>query len=340
MARWLAAWWVPRCTSCSVSFERGVTVHDTSLAHPLNRGYCFRNIIPASDAGSTIVDFYCAHYGRFPREEWLRRIAAGLVRYAGAPARADQRIAAGAVLEYHREPWEEAEIPSNITVLYEDEHLAVFDKPDGMQVLPAGGFLENTMVALLRKRYDERLSPMHRLGRGTTGAILFARTTGAARLLSAALRERRVGKDYLALARGTDMSDAFSIDLPIGRVPHPLLGSVWNVCDGGKPSRTEVTVLARDAVKQISLLQVRIPTGRTHQIRIHLAAAGHPLEGDRFYGASPADEEEGTALPGDAGYKLHSWKLRFPHPATGADMEIIADPPEVYRPYLERFPTP
>ena len=168
--------------------------------------------------------------------------------------------------------------------LYEDDDVLALDKPSGLPVLPGGFFLENTLLHLVRERYGAGCSPLHRLGRGTSGAILFTRNRPAARSLATAMFERRILKVYLALASGTGMPDAFTVDAPIGPVPHSLPATV----NAYRPGRAAVDKpcpchppVFRTGTQ--SLLEVTIPTGRPHQIRIHLAFAGYPLVGDPLY---------------------------------------------------------
>jgi 23S rRNA pseudouridine1911/1915/1917 synthase len=218
----------------------------------------------------------------------------------------------------------EPDVPLSYEVLYEDRELLAAAKPRGLPTVPAGGFLEHTLLTLVRKRYPDA-TPMHRLGRGTSGVVLFARTPPARSLLSEALRQNRLARIYRALASGIPARDGFSIDVPIGPVPHPKLGTINAACREGKRALSRVIVLERRA--ESSLLEVRIETGRPHQIRIHLAAAGHPLVGDPLYASGGGIQEPGTALPGDPGYLLHAERVCFPHPATGALLEIRCCPP-------------
>jgi 23S rRNA pseudouridine1911/1915/1917 synthase len=138
-----------------------------------------------------------------------------------------------------------------------------------------------------------------------------------------------VTKVYRALASGVPEKDELVIEDPIGPAPHALLGKVYAAGPGGKRALSRVRVIERR--KDCSLLDVRIETGRPHQIRIHLAAAGFPLEGDPLYAAGGGFREPGTALPGDGGYLLHAARLRLRHPATGSPFEVSCLPPPELR---------
>ena len=140
----------------------------------------------------------------------------------------------------------------------------------------------------------------------------------------------KVGKRYRALAGGIPALDEMTISTPIGPVPHALLGSLHAADPHGKPALSQVTVLERRA--NSFLCDVRIATGRPHQIRIHLAAAGHPLVGDPLYGAGGLPGPDTHALPGDPGYHLHSAELSFRHPGTGRGLVLACQPPPLLLP--------
>ena len=188
--------------------------------------------------------------------------------------------------------------PREFATLFEDPDVLVLAKPSGLPVLPGGLFLENTLLYLVRERYGSGCSPLHRLGRGTSGAILFTRNARAARSLAAAMYERRIRKVYLALARGTAMPDAFTVDAPIGPVPFRLPATVHAYHPAGRPSISHVRVLRRFPEKNAALLEVTIPTGRPHQIRIHLSYCGVPAGGRSSLRAgrnSPAPKARATS---------------------------------------------
>jgi 23S rRNA pseudouridine1911/1915/1917 synthase len=297
-----------------------------------NSGYDYPDRIPRCDEGSTVLSFYARHYRHSTESEWREKIAQGQVTLKGAQASPDDLLTRGDLLVYCRPAWEEPDAPTDFGTLSEDEDVLALAKPSGLPVLPGGFFLQNTLLYLVRERYGASCSPLHRLGRGTSGAILFTRNHRAGRALATAMFERRILKVYLALASGTSMPDAFTVDAPIGPVPHTLPATLNAYRPGGRPSISHVRVLGRFPDKNASLLEVTIPTGRPHQIRIHLAYAGYPLVGDPLYQAggiprTDGVDDEWTTTPGATGYLLHSWKIRFPHPTRGEEVEVVCPPP-------------
>jgi 23S rRNA pseudouridine1911/1915/1917 synthase len=255
--------------------------------------------------------------------EWAERIDRGEVEVEGARVRRDVVLHAGQTVVWHRPAWDEDPVPTNFEVIHEDDAIVVVNKPSGLPTMPAGGFLEQTLLTLVRRQYPEA-SPLHRLGRCTSGLVLFARHKSAASKLARAWRDHTVKKTYRALALGSTRAEMFVIDVPIGPVPHPIIGTIQAACDGGRPAHSVAIVLEQRHDQ--TLFSIDITTGRPHQIRIHMAYAGHPLIGDPIY------EEGGglkrhPGLPGDGGYFLHAERLQFAHPTTGQRMNVTATPP-------------
>lgn len=300
----------------------------------MNRGHTYEEQIDRRGAGRAVLAHLSARFGLASPEAWRERIALGQVRLDGGLASADAILAAGQWLRWDRPPWEEPPAPLDAAVLHEDALLLAVAKPRGLPTTPGGGlYLEHTLLAVVRRRAPEA-SPMHRLGRDTSGVVLFARTAAAASLVQAAFRQRRVEKTYRALVSGHPAADAFTVAAPIGEVAHPLLGTVHAAAAGGRPSVSHVRVLERrtgDAGQPCALVEVAIETGRPHQIRIHLGHAGHPLVGDPLYGPGGVPLPGTRALPGDPGYLLHARRLALEHPATGAALVLECPPPRALR---------
>jgi len=300
----------------------------------MNRGHTYREQIDARATGRAVLDHLAARFDHATEAEWQARIESGLVTLDEAPTTPATPLRAGQWLCWARPPWEEPPVPLDAAVLFEDELLLAVAKPRGLPTMPGGGlYLEHTLLAVVRRRAPEA-SPMHRLGRDTSGLVLFARTAAAAGVVQAAFRARRVGKVYRALCAGHPPADAFTVDAPIGEVPHPLLGTVHAATPDGRRSTSHVRVVERrggGGEPPRALVEVTIETGRPHQIRIHLAYAGHPLVGDPLFGAGGLPLPGTRALPGDPGYLLHALRLELDHPVSGARLVIECPPPPPLR---------
>lgn len=252
----------------------------------------------------------------------------GDVRVNGNPVKPSHPLEADDVLEYlvgERAPLvatpEEIELP----ILYEDDDLIVLDKPAGMVTHPAhgatSGTLVNALLAHIGTLPGDPLRPglVHRLDRDTSGLLVVAKTAETLSALGIAMKARRIQREYLGLVHGVPQYAQGRIDGPIGRDPHNRLK--YAIVLDGKPAVTHYEV--REAFKKHAELIFRLETGRTHQIRVHMAAMGHPIVNDPVYGR----EEARFGLPGQA---LHAWKLLFEHPRTHEEMLFEAPPPPEY----------
>jgi len=299
--------------------------------HAPNGGHRHLDQIGAADSGRTVIAYLATRYPLASEAEWLRRIEAGQVLLEERPAAPEEPLRAGQRLAWVRPPWIEPEVPLATAILYEDPDLLAVAKPSGLPTLPGGGeFLQHTLLALVRRRHPEA-SPMHRLGRGTSGIVLFAPTSQAGKGLQAAFQAPSTRKVYRTLCSGHPGPDAFEVTAPIGEVPYEPLGRLHAATPTGRPSLSRVTVLERR--EGMSLLDVEILTGRPHQIRIHLAWAGHPLVGDPLYGPGGTPRPGTTAVPGDPGYLLHAHRLDLDHPRSGEALRLCCPPPRPLRRY-------
>ena len=212
-----------------------------------------------------------------------------------------------------------------LDIVYEDGDLVVIDKPAGMVVHPAPGHYTGTLVHALLGRGGEwsaiggaaRPGMVHRLDKGTSGLIAVARNDQSHRSLSAQLKDRSLSRTYLAIVQGSVKDDAGELEGPIGR--HPKERKRMAVVAGGRFARTRYQVVERKRTH--TLLRCDLDTGRTHQIRVHLAALRHPVAGDSEYGG----REQGALQPDRP--MLHAWRLRLRHPRSGKEMSFEAPPP-------------
>lgn len=297
-------------------------------APDVNEGFEYRERLGEEADGQPLLAYLAQRYRHSSASQWKERIESGRVLIDSKPGRPETVLRRGQTLVWQRPPWTEPDAPVSFAVLHEDGELLAVAKPAGLPTLPGGGFLKATLLHRVRA-YAPVVTPLHRLGRWTSGVVLFARTRETLRDLTRQWMSRNVGKRYRALATGRPSGGELEIADPIGPVPHPLLGTVHGASLDGKPARSRVVVLEeRDGE---FLCDVHIETGRPHQIRIHLAAAGHPLVGDPLYGIGGVPGPGCRALPGDPGYSLHAAELTFRHPRTARKIVIACNPPPPLR---------
>jgi 23S rRNA pseudouridine1911/1915/1917 synthase len=218
---------------------------------------------------------------------------------------------------------------SAFTIAYEDEHLLVVDKGPGLVVHPARGHAQGTLAQLLagsaRGGDPERAGIVHRLDRDTSGLLVVARSEEAHRRLQAALARRLIEREYLALVQGRPPARSGTIEAPVGRNPRARTRmSVGGA--GAREARTHFTLLR--AFAGTSLLRLRLESGRTHQIRVHLSAIGYPVCGDPVYGVA--------GVLGLERQFLHSSRIAFDHPVTGARVDVSSPLPEDLQSALAR----
>lgn len=300
----------------------------------INQGWTYQEKVNSQGAGQTLLDYYCQNYQHSSREEWQNRILAGQILINHQIASPETILKKGQQLTYQRSPWEEPDVPLDFVTLYEDTDLMIITKPSGLPVLPGGGFLQNTLLYQLQQRYPQETPvPIHRLGRGTSGLMLIARSSLAKSKLSQQMRDRQITKIYRALIGPSELPTEFTINQAIGKIPHPILGYIYGATPTGKFAQSDCRVLERSSTK--TLLDISILTGRPHQIRIHLAAIGYPLLGDPLYDVGSIAKiiriDSKISVPSDCGYWLHAHQLGFIHPATSEYLSFICPPPpELY----------
>ncbi len=292
----------------------------------MNRGLVYREQIGAAGAGETVLDYHVRQYAQRSRAHWSELIEDGRLHVNGRAASAELRLCAGDLVEVHRLPWREPDAPAHFGVVHEDEHVLVLDKPAGLQVLPAGPFHERTLLRLVQGSAPERAqaAPVHRLGRGTSGLILFGKTGRARSRLSSQFRDGSARKTYLALAEGAGLPLSLRARQPIGRLAHGPL-QLHCAQPDGRASLTRLRVLARAGAAGPMLVAAQPITGRPDQIRVHLAACGAPILGDPLFG--PGGLPKSELPPGAGGYHLHAAALRVRHPVSEAWIKWRVLPP-------------
>ena len=351
--------WNPRHSPCTLSPVTRIPSHERP---PVVRP-------PEVDATAVLTVF------RVPKESAGMRVdvfiqsqlrntsrtrAKGIVRAVaraidGSKIKPNARVAADQHIALWRPPWDEVEVPRDIPVLLEDDHMIVINKPAGLPVHPSARYYKNTVVKMLAERFpSEHLVLAHRLDRDTSGVLIIARTFVADRAIKRQF-ERKVTleKTYLAITWGWPCEDEFRVALPLERDESCRMRCAMRIAAPGEglSAATRFTVLEKRTRgdRRYALVRCDLETGRQHQIRLHLSATGCPIVGDKLYGPDSelhARGSDGTLTDDDyvilelPRHALHAWRLGIDHPITHERLELVAPLPEDMRLFLEGLEAP
>lgn len=284
--------------------------------------------IPASYDGRTLLEVLVAIFPQIPAIEWEARCDAGrFVNYGGTVRGKNHRVRGGERVVQVFPAAVEPPVSADIKVIYEDEAIIVVNKPAPLPMHASGRFHRNTLQSILNQVYAPKFPrPVHRLDANTTGLVVLARTRHFCRLLQHQFLEGSVDKCYLVRTLGHLEEDTFSSEAPISAEPD-VMGTRQIDELGGLPSRTDFQVIERCA-DGTTLLEAKLATGRTNQIRIHLWQLGFPVVGDPAYLPDQKIGDIQTLDPESPPLQLHAWKLSFHHPLSGMALAFETKPPK------------
>ena len=297
-----------------------------------------RELTAATEHAGVRLDAFLSADGALTRSQAARLIAEGRVRVNGKPAAKSARLSGGETVTVDVPQLRETALPPQdipLDVVYEDEDVIVVNKPVGLVVHPAPGHPDGTLVNALLHHCGDSLSGIggekrpgivHRIDRDTSGLIIAAKNDAAHLALSAQLKDHSLSRTYECLVTGNMKQDSGTVDAPIGRSSADR--KKMAVVPTGRRAVTHWEVVAR--YPGVTHLRCRLETGRTHQIRVHMAYIGHPILGDTVYGAK-------KPVPGLTGQCLHATGLRFIHPRTGEPVELHCPLPPEFTAMLQKL---
>ena len=297
-----------------------------------------RELTAATEHAGVRLDAFLSADGALTRSQAARLIAEGRVRVNGKPAANSARLSGGETVTVDVPQLRETALPPQdipLDVVYEDDDVIVVNKPTGLVVHPAPGHPDGTLVNALLHHCGDSLSGIggekrpgivHRIDRDTSGLIIAAKNDAAHLALSAQLKDHSLSRTYECLVTGNMKQDSGTVDAPIGRSSADR--KKMAVVPTGRRAVTHWEVVAR--YPGVTHLRCRLETGRTHQIRVHMAYIGHPILGDTVYGAK-------KPVPGLTGQCLHATGLRFIHPRTGEPVELHCPLPPEFTAMLQKL---
>ena len=297
-----------------------------------------RELTAATEHAGVRLDAFLSADGALTRSQAARLIAEGCVRVNGKPAAKSARLSGGETVTVDVPQLRETALPPQdipLDVVYEDDDVIVVNKPTGLVVHPAPGHPDGTLVNALLHHCGDSLSGIggekrpgivHRIDRDTSGLIIAAKNDAAHLALSAQLKDHSLSRTYECLVTGNMKQDSGTVDAPIGRSSADR--KKMAVVPTGRRAVTHWEVVAR--YPGVTHLRCRLETGRTHQIRVHMAHIGHPILGDTVYGAK-------KPVPGLTGQCLHATGLRFIHPRTGEPVELHCPLPPEFTAMLQKL---
>lgn len=289
--------------------------------------YNYKLTAKKADVGKTILEVYSQKFNRLSIDNWKEIIARKQLLVNTNIVTESYLLKPGDITSRTVHNITEPTVSSDIKLLYLDEEILVVDKPSPLPTSASGRFIKNTLIHLLELIFDTKLFSVHRLDANTTGLVVFALNKQNAKSLIEQFQAKTIKKTYLALVEGLFSKDT-TVNQSISKITST---SGSREISEGTDSRTHIKVITSNETS--SLLEVKPETGRTNQIRLHLASTGHPICGDIGYKDKNYFQNNPMTYPNDQLF-LHAWKLSFNHPKTNELTNLESDIPSKYSPYI------
>lgn len=317
----------------SDEFKNKISKICTPLPGDFPKEIFYKLAVKQKFEGKTILDFYTENQPQFEPNYWLEKIISGNLKVNNQKVEPTFTLKAGQLTQHSAYCEKEPFINTNIDLLFEDEHILVLNKPAPLPVHACGRFYNNTLTNLLTLAFpNSTYKLVHRLDANTTGIVIFGKNLISTQHLSKQFESNSIQKTYLALVEGIVEEETFSSITTIGK--NQKQSGSREISVEGNSAYTAFEVLKRDFQHKKTLLKVTPKTGRTNQIRLHLAALNLPIVGDLGYSNENYFKENPMTYPEDTLF-LHAWKLKFIHPSTNLEIKITAPIPKKFEGFLE-----
>lgn len=279
--------------------------------------------------GLSIVDFFSRAVPRSTKELWVDKVESGNLTVNAKTVAINYIVKAGDLTQHSSDPKTEPDVNTNIQLIYEDDSILVVNKPSPMPMHASGRYARNTLLNILTLAFpDKDLKLLHRIDANTTGLVIIAKGKEIANNVRIQFEGKQIQKEYITLVEGIIEENNITSIQSIGN--EVLSGGARKVDDSGKKAETNITVLERRTAKNQTLLSVIPLTGRTNQIRLHLAELGFPIVGDEGHKNQEFFKNNPFTYPNDSLF-LHAYKLSFKHPKNGDDISFEASIPSKFK---------
>lgn len=310
-------------------FTQAIQQVTTPLPGSTPQAVVYKLTVKKRFEGLSIIDFFNEAVPRSTKELWKSKVKSGNLTVNGKTVTIDYKVKAGDLTQHSSEPKIEPEVNTNIQFIYEDDSILVVDKPSPLPMHASGRYARNTLLNILTLAFpDKDLKLLHRIDANTTGLVIIAKGKEIANNVRVQFEEKQIQKEYIALVEGIIEENNITSIQSIGN--EVLVGGARKVDETGKKAETNITVLERRTAKNQTLLSVIPLTGRTNQIRLHLAELGFPIVGDEGHKNQEFFKNNPFTYPTDSLF-LHAYKLNFKHPKTGKDISFEAPLPNKFK---------
>ena len=309
-------------------FHKAILSVTSTLPGSTPESVSYRLTVKKKFEGLSIIDFFSKAVPRSTPELWIKKVDNGNLTVNGQVITTDYIVKAGDTAVHSSEPKTEPRVNSNIQLIYADDDIWVINKPSPLPVHASGRFIRNTLLNILELAFpNEKFKLLHRLDANTTGLVVIARNKEAANAMRIQFENKTIKKEYIALVEGIVTKDHLTLTESIGN--EVLVGGARKIDDTGKKALTEIEIVEKRREQNQTLLKVIPSTGRTNQIRLHLAELGHPIVGDFGHKDKDYFNHHPFTYPEDSLF-LHAHRLSFMHPTSEKKIEFIAPVPSKY----------